>query len=290
MNFDDHEIWGAPVRATESPVEASTPEPVAASIGETVHSRLYRSAGSEPHPEAIVALAGPRRHTASHPVEATQWASAPSAPPTAPPISINSRIPRAGAIADAALAEIVATPSAPAGNPGFTSWFKHSAPEAAVPALRTGAEDRNSPMSSQFMRAGGQALAVLGNDGISVRTYALSVFAVTSVVGIVNAKLSGMLGLPTGAALLFAATVGAWGLTATARWAAWVLPSYALIAAILVAGQFSDNAPGASPLGQILLVVAQLITLAPWLAAATLLGVAVPIVRGRTGHTTRPLG
>jgi hypothetical protein len=53
------------------------------------------------------------------------------------------------------------------------------------------------------------------------------------------------------------------------------------MAAILVAGQFTSNAPGASPMGQLLLVVTGLIALAPWLAVASVIGAVLPAALGR---------
>ena len=282
MNFDDHEIWGAPVRAAEDAPEsavADTPAPASATAA-IAAGRLYRSAGSDPHPEAILALPQHRRHTTALPLEATQWASAPA--PNAP-ITINSRIPRPSAIDDPALAEIATSPSAATPAPGFTSWFKTSNPLGAIAALRqtnTGVETAGeTPERSAFGALSG--LGAIGGSRFTPGAYALLLFVVTAVVGVVDAAVSGSLGAPTGAALLVATAVGTWRIDGASRWAAWVIPSYALIAAILVAGQFTDSAPGASPLGQVMLVATALITMAPWLAAASAVGAALPALRGR---------
>ena len=57
------------------------------------------------------------------------------------------------------------------------------------------------------------------------------------------------------------------------------MPSFVLIGVALTSGQLTDGAPGASPIGQIILVATTLITLAPWLAVATVCGAVVPGVR-----------
>lgn len=273
MNFDDHEIWGAPVRASEATPEqgAATPSSEPGKPG-----RLYRSAGSEPHPEAILALPNHRRHTAVHPIEPTQWAApaAPAAPQA--PITINSRIPRP--IEDPAIAEVLAAPTGDASpatpHSGFTSWFKSPEGESA----RDSAPLTRVPSAGSDVR---NAVAALAMRDLGSRTVALLVFAVSAVVGVVDAVVSGRLGWPTGAALVVSTAFAAWNVSADARWAAWVMPSYTLIAAIIVAGQFTSNAPGASPLGQAMLVIAGLINLAPWLAGATVLGVGIPALHGK---------
>ena len=67
----------------------------------------------------------------------------------------------------------------------------------------------------------------------------------------------------------------------TARMRPTDCPAYIAIAAILVGGQFADGAPGFSIVGQVLLVGTTLITIAPWLAIATVIGVLLPRVRKR---------
>ncbi len=118
---------------------------------------------------------------------------------------------------------------------------------------------------------------------LSVRGAALLAFAFTTVVAIVDAKMSTSLGAPTGIALVLASIAIAWLMDPSARRAAWVLPPYVLIAALLVTDQFTANAPGASIIGQAILVVAGLIALAPWLALSSALGVVVPALR-RSGR------
>lgn len=283
MNFDDHEIWGAPVRPAESAPETTTAE-TTGTPAVPANGRLYRSAGSDPHPEAILALPHHRRHTSVQPAEASQWATPPAAAaPNAPaaPITINSRIPRPGVIEDAALAEIVATPSAPTESTGFTSWFKSSNPLGAIAAMRNTNTGVAEPQPAKSSGLSLSSLPALGAHELTALTYFAAVFAITTIVGVVNAAVSSSLGIPTGVALLATVALGTWRLAASARWAAWVLPAYALVAAVLVAGQFTESAPGASPVGQVLLVTSALITLAPWLAVATLLGAALPALRGR---------
>jgi len=282
VNFDDHEIWGAPVRASEAAQDATASDtPQAPATGMAGAGRLYRSAGSDPHPEAILALPNHRRHTTAQPLEAAPWAAPATSIAPAAPITINSRIPHPGTIEDAALAEIVGAPSALSETAGFTSWFKSPHPLEAIAALR----QTNTGIATPEVVPNTGALGMpieFGGGHLNARAFAAFVFVVTAVVGVANAAVSTNLGVPTGIALAVATTFGAWRIDATARWAAWVMPSYALIAAILVAGQFTASAPGASPLGQVLLVTASLITLAPWLAAASLIGAVLPALRGRT--------
>ena len=283
MNFDDHEIWGAPVRASESTPEAASTEVPAAPAAA---GRLYRSAGSDPHPDAILALPA-RRHTTVQPVEAHQWATPPAAEAAPSIVTINSRIPKPGAIDDPALAEIIATPEAATeASPlaGFTSWFKSSNPMAAIAAIRNTNSGVATPPAEA--RAGRMpnlgSIAEFGRSTFSAAAFAGLLLVVTAGAGIVNAAIAGSLGIPTGIALLAASIFGAWNIAADARWSAWVMPSYALIGAVLIAGQFTDSAPGAKPLGQIMLIVTGLITLAPWLALSTVAGVALPAIHGRT--------
>ena len=89
------------------------------------------------------------------------------------------------------------------------------------------------------------------------------------------------LGLPFGVALVASTTFGAFKLERDDVWVGWVMPAYIAIAAILVGGQFADGAPGFSIVGQVLLVGTTLITIAPWLAIATVIGVLLPRVRKR---------
>ncbi len=274
MNFDDHEIWGAPVRSDdaspEAPIAGAVTEPSSASSG-----RLYRSIGSDPHPGAVVALPNQRRHNS-----ASQEGSA-LAPAQAgqPPISINSRLPRIE-VEDAAIAEVLATPVSKSASPiaGFTSWFKSKPQDAAA----LSPERHSLPVAGSTIEPSSLAqLSAWSSKSLNAPVFLFAVFAVTALVAIVNAVSGSTLGLPTGLALAFATAAAAWRIEAGARWAAWVMPSYALIAAILVGGQFTSSAPGGSMTGQILLIATGLITLAPWLAAATVLGIVVPAVRQR---------
>lgn len=290
MNFDDHEIWGAPVRASESTPEAPAADVTAGPAADASAGRLYRSAGSEPHPEAILALPNHRRHTAVHPLAGSQWAtpspSAPAAAAPAPaaaqaPITINSRIPRPGSAEDPAIAEVLDTPRAASAAPGFTGWFKSSGVvEGAVPA---------EPAAAPALAASGErllsgamgAVAAIPLRAMTGGTYVLVLAAVTALVGVVETVVSDGAGIATGIALVLATVLGSWQITAESRWAAWSMPAYALIVAIVVAGQFGAGAPGASLVGQAMLVVTGLITMAPWLAAATVTGILVPAIRAK---------
>lgn len=271
MNFDDHEIWGAPVHVPEVAPDAPAEHAAPTDPAPRASGRLYRSAGSDPHPEAIVALPNHRRHTPTQPGEVL-----PSAP-----ITINSRIPRPSAVEDSAIAEVLATPAAPSTPAGFTSWFRQPSPLAAL-RNSEGTAVPSAPESTEHV--GGPkpgALRAIGGRTFGAATYAAVLFAITVLVGVIDAAVSSTIGAPTGIALVAATGFGAWRIDAASRWAAWVLPAYVLIAAILVAGQFTSEAPGASPLGQALLVTTELITLAPWLAFATALGAIIPALRKR---------
>ena len=272
MKFDDHEIWGAPVRVSEPEAEAPlAPAPVVATAAE---GTLYRSAGSAPHPDAIVALPHHKRKAIVDEPALQAPAAAPVAPaaeeaPAVAPITINSQIPRP-TIADAAIAELVA-PIKTEKPVGYESWFKPSTILAKAPANLADAKE----LASRF-----NATSV-SIEAISPAQYFLLVFAVTTVVGIVNALINDALGLPTGAALLLATGFAALRIDARSRWAAWVLPVYALIGTILIAGQLTAGAPGVSPIGQLMLIATTCISLAPWLALATLAGALLPRFSGK---------
>ncbi|MHB0928900.1 MAG: hypothetical protein ACYC3W_08245 [Candidatus Nanopelagicales bacterium] len=290
MQFDDHEIWGAPVHAVEAsdiPVAAlEVPAPALATAG-----RLYRSAGSEAHPDAVVALPNhQRRHTAVTPAEATSWSNT----GVHPAISINSLIPpRPAQIEDPAIAEVLgARTPAPAPAPleseathGFTGWFRQAtgfAPEPAATVTATAMAPR-APRANLHMPDARGAAKALSGAVLSARTFAALAFVITSVVAILNTRLAGSPGTGTGVALVLITAYAGWALGPGSRWAAWVLPPYLLMAAIVVSGQVGSSAPGRSISGQALLVLSGLITLAPWLAAASLLGVLVPLL-----HRARP--
>lgn len=263
MQFDDHEIWGAPVQAPEPHEAAPVEVPAAAPSG-----RLYKSAGCEEPVDAIVALPGhQRRHTAAHPIEPTTRSSG--------PIAISSLIPRPAPIDDPAIAEVLASPAATPESPlhGFTAWFRQS---GATPREST-PEDRTSlptPSTSRMPRG-------LLAPSLSPLAFAALVLAVTVVVGAVNAHQSGTPGFVTGVVFAAACIIGAWRLDRSDRWAGWVLPSYLLIVAAILAGQFGAAAPGLSLPGQVMVVITTLITLAPWLALTTLANAALPLLRGR---------
>ena len=296
VEFDDHEIWGAPV-AVPGPVD---PEPEAApTVAPVTAGRLYRSVGSDEHPDAVVAL--PDRK-AMHQTLHTS-ASAPLEPQA--PITINSRIPRAVTVEDSAIADLIAPPAPTAPvevataepqpeHSGFTSWFR--APKQPTPAVP---EDPSQPVlpvatpaATAAAVASGAAQKVFGTigdlattvnriDGMNTRGFVAIATAVTFVVALLDALLTQSLGLPTGIALIAVTAFGAWKLDAASRWAGWVMPSYVLIAVILLTGHFVAGAPGFSIIGNAMLIVTSLIVLAPWLAIASALGAVLPIFKRR---------
>ncbi len=332
VQFDDHEIWGAPVQAPVSPEQERASRPAATATATA--GRLYKSAGCEETIDAIVALPG-RRHTMAHPIAhafphpGTQAAPAAEAPAPArvsdtesasaqAPITINSRLPRRPQIEDPAIAEVLAPPPiapvAPLAPPlprgrehsGFTSWFRASAVRGAAPtadphawadpaALAPEPTPAPAPTPSRTAaprpdrRAAEDWSAIAptpsstrvsaGLPTLTARGFGLLVFAVTVVVGIVDVHGSGSFGSLTGIVFLLATVAGSWLLEGGDRWAGRVLPTYALIGAILVAGQFSSVAPGRSIIGQALLIIAGLISLAPWLAVATVVATVLPRLR-----------
>lgn len=194
---------------------------------------------------------------------------------------------------------------------GFTSWFRavRSAAPAADPhawaepdaAPRTGSAPRPSiparlpaqPRPSASLDAAepardeardtGGPFSLIGFPSLSLptlvsgsRSFALMLFAVTTIIGILDNRISGGFGTLTGVAFVLATAAGAWMLPGHHRWAGRVLPAYVLMASILVAGQFSSVAPGRSIIGQGLLIATGLISLAPWLAAATVIAMVLP--------------
>lgn len=259
MQFDDHEIWGAPVQGSVDHPDTEAPEaaPVPSNVG-----RLYRSAGSEPHPDAVVALPNHKPRPAESPAAAA-------------PISINSRIPRPAPIEDAAIAEVLATPAQPVEHSGFTSWFRQS---GSVPSP---AQSLASDVPAAQVKAGIRPSLPAIPTSLDALRFTAFVTLVTVVVAVVNALVGASVGLPTGIALVASTAVGAWLLEPGSRWVGWVMPSYIVILASLISGPFVDGAPGFSILGNALLVVTSLITLAPWLALATIAGVVMPAVRAR---------
>ena len=270
MNFDDHEIWGAPVRTPEPALSAAptAPAPVPAPAGA---GRLYRSAGSEPHPEAILAL--PKQRRISHrPIVDPVVESAFESPLAASPVVIDSRLPRTPEIADAAIAEVLAPPTTPApprlpsaAHSGFTTWFRQTGP------VGEDGQDLDADFGQYEDIPRGFSAALLG----------LTLLVVVAVAGTLEAVIRDSIGIPTGIVLVLASIATAFTVRPDARWAAWVLPAYCLIGATLVAGQFLSSAPGGSVIGQALLVLTMLVKLAPWLALATASGMLVPALRAR---------
>ena len=350
MQFDDHEIWGAPVQTQTAPEPQRIAEPVAAS---SATGRLYKSAGCEEPVEAVVALPT-RRHTSIHPMAHARAASSSLTPPAphgqpssaqssgtasgmsvpqpSSPIALNSRIPRQ--IEDPAIAEVLSAPVFPApeapavdrpAHEGFTSWFRAvrgsqpdanphawadpdqpagqparqaARPRAAAPVppsvspfdeSHSGDTPRRPQQSNGFTPAErepmGKRSIGLGAIGLGAivtgtRSFAVALFAITTLVALVDERVSGGLSTLTGVVFLLSTTAGAWALPAGHRWAGRVLPAYVLMASILVAGQFGQVAPGRSIIGQALLIVSGLLSLAPWLAAATLIATLIPRRRG----------
>lgn len=317
MNFEDHEIWNRPVPDAgtgEQPVVERTAAPVSS-------GRLYASAGAPAHPDAIVALPHhtrtfvsvaelPEEPIVEPPAQSAELAASAEAAQPAPSAPM---APPAPIINDPAIAEVLAPPtaavmptSAPAEEPpsfdwaksievkpepldAFKDWFADDAPAtASVPAaapdpVKTGLAaqqltDAATRARTQLQDLGG---LVTASGDFDLRKYSLIAFAVTAVVAVVDAFLGGTLGLLFGIGLVASTAFGAFKLRDTDRWAGWVMPAYVAIAAILVAGPFTSGSAGFSIVGQILLVGTTLISVAPWLAAATAIGALAPRFRKR---------
>lgn len=275
MEFNESDIWNQPVPERAAPAEPSTPvAPVA--------GRLYASAGAAAHPDAIVALP---HHTRAF----VSVADLPDPVPDAP--AAPAPAPQAPIISDPAIAEMLQpvpredpdvmpsfewaeSPEAPA-DP-FKDWYADPVQPAAEPAapVKTGLDAQQ--LSDAALRARTQ-LQGLGervtSGGVGLARYSAIAIVFTGIVGIVDALVSGTIGLPFGIALLVSTGFGAFKLKAADAWVGWVMPTYVAISAILISGQFADGAPGASIVGQVLLVGTTIITIAPWLALSALLGV-----------------
>lgn len=278
MNLENHEIWNLAVPDVENGVDSTEQQLPNAAPG-----RLYASAGAPPHPDAIVAL----------PHYVRTFVSVAELP--------ESPAPQAPLISDPAIAEMLA-PTPPqseteAAMPSF-DWAKGIevaedpfkdwyAPPAAEPssapsatALDATPEPPTPRTTAPAVREMTKALTSWIPEGaFDLRTYTVLAFVVTAFIGVIDALVGGTIGRPFGAALIVSTAFGAFRLEPQSRWAGWVMPAYIAIAAILVAGQFADGAPGFNAVGQVLLVGTTLITVAPWLAIATLIGAVLPRFR-----------
>lgn len=285
MELNEHEIWDRPVAAV--PVEPER------GIELPVSGRLYASAGVTGHPDAIVALP---RHTRNF-VSVADLPEAVVRTPAAP-------APQAPIIQDPAIAEMLAPAESNEQPPSF-DWARNSAVDAdmaadtedpykdwyakpAVAAAPTPARATPGLGTQQLGDAANRARRQLQGLGVrvssgsfGVRKYAVVTVVVTALVGVIDAVFAGSLAMPFGIALLLTTTFGALKLEHEDAWAGWVMPAYVAIAATLVAGQFADGAPGLSIVGQVLLVGTTVITIAPWLAIATAIGMLVPRFRKR---------
>lgn len=307
MEFDEHEIWNRPV-ATPAPEPESAPAPTVASHGS---GRLYASAGAAGHPDAIVALP---QHTRSF----VSVAELPEPPvPAAEPVAsaqeqaVRTPAPAAPIINDPAIADILApvTPQSATDQDQppsfdwaqsievqadpldeFKEWFAEPTPStspsaadtAASAPVKTGLAAQQLTDAAVRARTQLQDLGdVMTSGNFSLRKYSAISIALTTLFGLVDVFLGGTFGVIFGVGLVGATTFAAFQLGVHDRWAGWVMPAYVAIVAILVAGQFSSGAPGLNPVGQVLLVGTTLISIAPWLAIATVIGAAMPRIRKR---------
>lgn len=301
MTFDEHEIWNRSIQersAEDASDAARTPAP---NIG-----RLYASAGAPAHPDAIVALPHHTRSfvsVAELPESAPQAAASPTPPPPATPPAASP----APIINDPAIAEMLspAVPTATEEEPPpsfewaenievkaepldqFKDWFADPIETTTPPTppqtpLKTGLAAQQ--LTDAATRARTQ-LADLGDrvtgSAFDIRRYTLLATVVTAAVGIADALLGGTIGWLFGVALVVSTAFGAVKLASEDAWIGWVMPAYVAIAAILIAGQFGSAGPGLDVVGQILLIGTTLIAIAPWLAAATIIGMAIPRLRRR---------
>lgn len=304
MNFEDHEIWNRPVPDVEAGEGVQPPanETVLPTTG-----RLYSSAGAPAHPDAIVALPNHTRgfvSVAERP-EAPSVAATPATP--IPPALDQPRVEPVPRISDPAIAEVLAPPPAPTPEPELAdafAWardaesetdaqtedpFKDWYAEPAQPAQITSDEPVKTGLAAQqltdaALRARTQ-LQDLGDyvssSSFTPRAYVLVSIIATTIAGLANVWIGGAIGMPFGVVLLLSTSVSAWKLQPSDRWIGWVMPAYIAIAAILIAGQFGSSAPGLNVIGQVLLVATTLISIAPWLAAATAIGAVLPRLRKR---------
>lgn len=297
MTFDDHEIWNRPVPDS---LDEAVPAPTAPAPNT---GRLYASAGAPAHPDAIVALP---QHTRSFvsvaelpesvPASAEPVVEVAAEPVAAPPT------PPAPIINDPAIAEVLATPAPAAADieeqpsfewaenievkaeplDQFKDWFADPVETPAPAPVKTGLAaqhltDAATRARTQLSDIGDRVTA----ERVDIRRYTLIAVVATAVVGVADAFLGGTIGWMFGIALVASTTFGAFNLRSEDAWIGWVMPAYVAIAAILVAGQFGSARPGFDIVGQILLVGTTLISVAPWLAAATVLGLVIPRVRKR---------
>lgn len=296
MTFEEHEIWNRSIQersANDAPDAVHTPAP---NIG-----RLYASAGAPAHPDAIVALP---HHTRSF-VSVAELPESVAAPQAAPTFVPPPAVPPAPIINDPAIAEMLSTavpaPTEEEQPPSFEwaenievkaepleqfkDWFADPTPTPPAPAqppVKTGLAAQQ--LTDAATRARTQ-LADLGErvtgSAFDIRRYALVTIVLTAVVGSADALLGGTIGWLFGVALVASTAFGAFKLQSDDAWIGWVMPAYVAIAATLVAGQFGSAAPGLDVVGQILLIGTTLISIAPWLAVATLIGMVVPRFRRR---------
>lgn len=279
MEFNESEIWNRPVPEHIAPAE---PDLASGATAPTT-GRLYASAGVTGHPDAIVALPHHTRNfvsVAELPDPVTE-APAPQAPIINDPAIAEVLQPVAGAAVETPPSfewanSIEVTPEA---EDPFKDWYAAAA--ESVPAV--------APTGPAAQKVGDAALrartqlhgigARVTHGSFDIRRYSTVAFVVTMLVGVVDALIGGTIGMPFGLALIASTGFGSFKLGRTDAWVGWVMPAYIAIAAILVAGQFADGAPGFSIVGQVLLVGTMLITIAPWLAIATLVGVVAPRFR-----------
>lgn len=280
MQFNDNEIWNLPVADAEA--EQGSEQTVAPSSA----GRLYASAGAPAHPDAIVALPHHTRNFVSVAELPDAAPKAPEAPIINDPViaemlapapnTATARDSNNGELPDFDWAKSIELPVEPVDQ--FKDWYAD--PVIPPVPVKTGLD------AQQVRDAAGRARTQLQDMGelmtatrFDVLKYGLITIVGTAVVGIAEALLSGKLGLAFGIALLLTTAFGALKLDRADMWIGWVMPAYVAIAAILVAGQFADSAPGPNVVGQALLVGTTLITIAPWLAVATLIGAIAPRFR-----------
>ena len=305
MTFDDHEIWKRPVQDRSDEAAAEAQHAPAPNLG-----RLYASSGAPAHPDAIVALPNHTRSFVSV-AELPESVPAPdiaAAPVTPPPVASTPPTAPAPIINDPAIAEVLATPApAPADveeQPSFEwaenievkaeplaefkDWFADPVDTTAAPAAPAQPPVKTGLAAQQLTDAATRARTQLADFGervgggeFDIRRYTLIAILATAVVGIADAVLGGTIGWLFGVALVASTAFGAFKLRSEDAWVGWVMPAYIAIAAILVAGQFGSAGPGFDIVGQILLIGTTLISIAPWLAAATVIGVVLPRFRKR---------
>lgn len=180
--------------------------------------------------------------------------------------------------APAAPVDVANTPQPEAGQPAETKPSLVTIRSNAVQVAAGAAQ----------VAAGAKDQLAAFNEHVNTGTYDLRriatyMFVPTALAAVGEALVADMLGWVTGAMLLIITALLTLKVDADRAWSTQVLPAFVLIAAVLVGGQFAATAPGFSPLGQVMLVATSCITLAPWLAGATLIGAVVPRLRHRAG-------